>query len=142
MRAVFGRRSGPMTISATTAMTTISEKPMSNMEWEQFARAAGRRPFQNGGLSKASPQAARRSHFLRRLLAHFAFDRLAGNLRWRFRRRRFSVRFAALHPLFEALDGAPEVLAHVAELLRAENQHDDQKDDQPVPNAQSTHVFS
>jgi hypothetical protein len=31
VRAVFGSFSGPMTMSATTAMMTISEKPMSNM---------------------------------------------------------------------------------------------------------------
>src|SRR5215472_4340446 len=30
VRATFGRRSGPMTTSATTAMTMISEKPISN----------------------------------------------------------------------------------------------------------------
>jgi hypothetical protein len=31
VRATLGSRSGPMTISATTPMTTISEKPMSNI---------------------------------------------------------------------------------------------------------------
>src|ERR671913_390781 len=31
VRATFGRRSGPITISATTAMSMSSEKPMSNM---------------------------------------------------------------------------------------------------------------
>src|SRR5690349_20478829 len=31
VRATFGRRSGPITISATTAMTMSSEKPMSNI---------------------------------------------------------------------------------------------------------------
>src|SRR2546423_3555630 len=143
MRAVLGRRSGPITISATTAMTTISEKPMSNMGWERFAQWTRCRPFEVEGPSTASPRAARRSHFLRRLLAHFTFDRLAGDLWGRLgRRRSLGVGLAGLHAFLEALDRPTQVLTDVAELLRAENQHDDQKDDQPVPNAQSTHVFS
>src|SRR5207237_3671593 len=135
----------PMTISATTPMTTISEKPTSNMECDRFARGARRRPFGltgPGNGPRAVGNEPARSHFLRRLLAHFSFDRLAGNLRRRFGRRRFSVGLAALHAFLEPLDRAPEIGAHVAQFFRTENQHHDQKNDQPMPNAQSTHVFS
>src|SRR5207249_6763921 len=145
MRAALGSRSGPMTISATTAMTTISEKPTSNMGCDRFALAAHRRPYgltDPGNGPRAAGNEMARSHFLRRLLAHFSFDRLAGNLRRRFGRRRFSVGLAALHAFLESLDRAPEIGAHVAQFFRAENQHHDQKNDQPMPNAQSTHVFS
>src|SRR5438105_138064 len=117
MRAVFGKRSGPMTISATTAMTTISEKPISNMGSDRCARPARCRPFAEDGLSKTSPRAARLSHFLGRLLAYFALDRLTGHLRWRLRRRRtFGVRFGALHPFLESLDRAAQVLTDVPKL--------------------------
>src|SRR5690348_17979764 len=99
-----------MTINATTAMTTISENPMSNMGCDRFARRAGRRLSGNGGRSATCPRAARPSHFLRRLLAHFAFDRLAGDLRRRLSRRRgFGVGLAGLHPFLEALDRASQV---------------------------------
>src|ERR1043165_1757677 len=128
MRAVFGSRSGPMTIKATTAMTTISEKPISNMGSDRFARAARCRPLVIDGLSTASPRGARRSHFLRWLLAHFALDCLAGDLRRRLRRRRIlGVCLAALHALFEAFDGATQILTDVSKLLGAENQHHDQE---------------
>src|SRR6266496_5588028 len=145
MRAVLGSRSGPMTINATTAMTTISEKPTSNMGCDRFALAARRRPFglmDPGNRPWAVGNETARSHFLRRLLAHFSFDRLAGNLRRRLGRWRFGVGLAALHAFLEALDGAPEIRAHIAQFFRAENQHHDQKNDQPMPDAQSTHVFS
>src|SRR5436190_13265084 len=145
MRAVLGSRSGPMTIRATTAMTTISEKPTSNMGCDRFALAAHRRPYgltDPGNGPRGVGNETARSHFLRRLLAHFSFDRLAGNLRRRFGRRRFSVGLAALHAFLEPLDRAPEIGAHVAQFFRTENEYDDQKNDQPMPNAQSTHVFS
>src|SRR6185437_9924822 len=45
----------------------------------------------------------------------------------------------ALHALLESLDGAAQVLADIAKLLGAEDQHDDQQHDQPMPDAQSTH---
>src|SRR5437773_1430338 len=130
MRAVLGSRSGPMTISATTAMTTISEKPTSNMGCDRFALAAHRRPYgltDPGNGPRGVGNETARSHFLRRLLAHFSFDRLAGNLWRRFGRRCFSVGFAAFHPFLEALDRAAEVCPHVAQFFRSENQHHDQK---------------
>src|SRR5207302_1872977 len=69
------------------------------------------------------------------------FERLSGNLRRRFGRRRFSVGCAALHAFLEALDRATEIRAHVAQHLRADSQHHGQKNDQPRPSALSTHVF-
>src|SRR5664279_2525202 len=38
--------------------------------------------------------------------------------------------------VLEALDGTAEIAAHVLELLGAEDQHHDQKDDQPVPDTE------
>src|SRR5450432_3442908 len=40
---------------------------------------------------------------------------------------------AIANAVLEALDGTAEIAAHVLELLGAEDQHHDQKDDQPVP---------
>src|SRR6266513_731371 len=131
MRAVLGSRSGPMTIRATTAMTTISEKPTSNMGCDRFARAARRRPFgltDPGNEPWAASNGTSRSHFLRRLLAHFSFDRLAGNLRRRLCRWRFGVGLATTLPAFlESLDRAAEIRPHVAQFFRTENEYDDQK---------------
>src|ERR1700693_4088822 len=114
VRATFGSRSGPMTISATTAMTTISENPTSNM------RAA--------------------TDLRRFLLLRLAFDRRAGDLLCGLRRRRGLFALRRLHALLEAFHRTAQILADIAQLLGAEDQHDDQQYDQPVPDAQSTHV--
>jgi hypothetical protein len=42
--------------------------------------------------------------------------------------------FAFLHPFLETLDRAAQIIADVAKFLRAENQNDN-----PVPNAETTH---
>ena len=67
-------------------------------------------------------------------------DGLAGDLR---RRRRLGGRgggvFRRLHAFLEALHGAAQVLPDVAQLLGAEDQDDDEKNDQPMPDAQATH---
>src|SRR5215831_14829738 len=123
VRATLGSFSGPMTISATTAMTTISEKPMSNM-MRQGCRAT------RGG-----------TRLLRLFLLRLAFDRLAGSELLRgLRALRLVLR--AFHAVLESLHRAAEILADVAQLRGAEDQHDDQQHDQPVPDAQSTHVPS
>src|SRR5262249_10902363 len=95
---------------ATTAMTTISENPMSNMQ-----RKLGRL-----------------------LLLRFALDRVPRDL-LRLVRRRGLLGLRRLHAFLEALHRAAQILPDVAQLLGAEDQHDDQKYDQPVPDAQSTH---
>src|SRR4051812_41146395 len=103
-----------MTTSATTPTTTISENPISNMGTEAL-------------------------HLRRRLLAHLAFDRPARYLgRW-FRGRGRRVVLGALHAFLESLDRTAEVLPDIAQLFRAEDQHDHHEHDQPVPDAQSTH---
>jgi hypothetical protein len=44
-----------------------------------------------------------------------------------------------LHAVLEALDGAAEILADVTQLLGTENEHDDDQNDQPVPNGKTAH---
>src|SRR5688572_2747247 len=111
VRATLGRRCGPITISATTTMTSSSEKPMSNMG----ARAA--------------------ALHLGRFLLGFAFDGLAGGGRdLRLGLRRLVV--LGLHPVLEGLHRAAQVLAQVGELLGTEDQDDHQQDYQPVPDAE------
>src|SRR5215469_3331062 len=122
VRATLGSFSGPMTISATTAMRTISEKPTSNMDAARFKPPRSRRTL------------------LRLFLLRLALDRLAG--RELLRRRALRLVLGALHAFLESLHRAAEVLADVAQLRGAEDQHDDEQHDQPVPDAQSTHVPS
>src|SRR5690606_41293663 len=45
------------------------------------------------------------------------------------------------HAFLDALDGAAKIFAHVAKLLGAENEGDDDQDDKPMPNAETTHVY-
>src|SRR5689334_4848452 len=100
-----------MTISATTAMTTISEKPMSNI-----SGASGRLLFLDFGVDRRARDLLRGRGF-----------RLVG------------LGLGAPHPFLESLHCAAQVLPDVAQLLRAENQHDDQQYDQPMPDAQTAH---
>jgi MFS family permease len=51
VRATLGSRSGPMTTSATSAITIISEKPMSNMTGPGVGAASGPRPLRPGSGS-------------------------------------------------------------------------------------------
>src|SRR5437899_7271869 len=123
MRAVLGSFSGPMTISATTAIITISENPTSNMGCGDTARREAQAAHA-GRDENGVKAAARALHLVGRILAHFAFDRLAESLRRLGRRGRGLI--LGLHALLEAFDRAAQILTHVAELLGAENQHDDQ----------------
>src|SRR4029450_9522377 len=100
-----------MTINATTAMTTISEKPMSNI-----SGASGRLLFLDLGV-----------------------DRRAGDLMRRFGLSGVRLGLGAPDTFLEALDRASEILPDVAQLLRAEDQHDYQQYDQPMPAAQTAH---
>jgi hypothetical protein len=47
--------------------------------------------------------------------------------------------FASLEAILEILDCAAEILADVAQLFGAENQHHHEKNDQPMPNRKGTH---
>ena len=42
-------------------------------------------------------------------------------------------------PSLKPLDGAAKILAHILQLACAEDEHNDGKDDQPVPNGKRTH---
>src|SRR5712664_1154927 len=79
---------------------------------------------------------SRPSGLLLGLALDFAFDRLAGHLR-----RRIGGFLAALaHAVLEAAHRAAQIGADVAQLLRAEDQHHDHQDDQPMPDAERTHM--
>ncbi len=45
------------------------------------------------------------------------------------------------HAFLKALDGAAKILAHILQLACAEDEHNDGKDDQPVPNGKRTDFF-
>src|SRR6266581_4670429 len=70
------------------------------------------------------------------LALDFAFDRFAGHLR----RRLGSFLAAFAYAVLEAAHRAAQVGADVAQLLRAEDQHHDHQDDQPMPDAERTHM--
>src|SRR5262249_38976732 len=109
VRATPGRRSGPSTSNATTAISAISPKPTSNM---------ARSGFGAFGLAFA------------RLRLRLGRRRIGLELR---------LCVAVLHALAEALDRRADVLADVAEALGAENQRDNDQHDEPVPDAETTH---
>src|SRR5690606_38934442 len=44
-----------------------------------------------------------------------------------------------LHAFLETLDGAAEIFADIAQLLGAEDEGDDDQDDQPMPDTETTH---
>src|SRR5688572_23416808 len=126
-----GSFSGPITMSATTPITISSEKPISNIG-----------PYEQKG-ARWAPLAwnrTERSGLLLGLALDFAFDRLATDL---VRRRHGGLRlFAAAfpHAVLEAAHRAAKVGAHVAQLLRAEDQHHDHQNDQPMPDAERAHI--
>src|SRR3990170_4924393 len=128
VRATRGRRSGPMTMSATSAITSSSENPRSNMR----ALRNKRRP-----RAPASFPPRRRSGLRFGLALHFALDGLAGDLGRRTAVLGFLAAFA--HARLEAAHRAAEIRADVAQLLGAEHQHHDDEDDQPVPDAERAH---
>ena len=138
MRAVFGSLSGPITISATTAMTTISEKPMSNMR--VCAAAFDVAPAGAHGAAP-TPDAERATDVFSFLTSpSIVVPAICCGGASAALLRGVGLGLGALHAFLEALHRAAQVLPDVAQLLRAEDQHDDQQYDQPVPDAQSTHV--
>src|SRR5688572_10276680 len=128
-----GSFSGPITMSATTPITSSSENPMSNISFRRIKR----RP---GGAFHWEPGVG--SGLLLGLALHFAVDRLAGRLR---RQGDFTRLFSAAafaHAVLEAAHRAAQVSAHVAQLLGAKNQHHDHQNDQPMPDAERAHLAS
>src|SRR4051812_41707755 len=121
-----------MTTSATMPMTRSAEKPMSNMFCPENKKAPA------GALCLC--RTSNRGSGLRFGLAlDLALDRLAAHLR---SRRLRLVRAAFAHAVLEAAHRAAKIRAHVAQLLGAENEHHDQENDQPVPDAERAHVAS
>src|SRR5512137_2397201 len=99
-----------MTISATTAMTTISENPISNME------ASCPRRARRGNAACGAQRRRREASGLRlRLLLDLGVDRAAGDLLRRGLRARGGVGLflGALHAFLEAAHRAAQVLADV-----------------------------
>src|SRR5262249_2565362 len=74
------------------------------------------------------------------LALDFAFDGLRRNLRRGRGLARLVAAFA--HAVLEAAHGPAQVGPDVAQLLRAEDQHHDQQQDDPVNPAQATHTFA
>src|SRR5687768_15347745 len=122
-----GSFSGPITTRAMTPMTSSSENPMSNIAVYRNKR----RPQAPLCRTKGG------SGLLLGLCLDLAVDRLAGHLRCG-RVARLLAAFA--HAVLESAHRAAKVGAHVAQLLGAEDQHHDQQDDQPVPDAERAHI--
>src|ERR1700760_283520 len=132
MRSTPGNSFGPIAISATTAMTTISLQPMSNMK--------------DSAHAKFAPRMRRRPR-----LPWFGSDRLAADVLSRCRRRRRIVidglhrlrlvgrGLVILHALLEGLDALGNVTHQIRNLAAAEQQQDDCDHHDPVPNAKRTH---
>src|ERR1700752_4591848 len=144
MRSTPGSSFGPMAISATTAMTTSSLHPMSNMKESAHAQAVqnlnslagfeGARGFSQPVVMAGSDRLAadvreRRRGRRRRIVV----DRLDG-LRGLFR----GV-FVFLHALLEGLDARGDVAHQIRNLAAPKQQQDHCDHDDPVPNAHRTH---
>src|SRR3990167_7884905 len=111
-----------MTISATAPITINFSMPRSIMRG--MPAGAARRPARNCSRPVLCFHVDRGLVVGARLLG-------AGDLARR-RDRRFG-RGALLYAVLEDLHSAAQVGADVLQLLGAEDQHDDQQDDQPMP---------
>src|SRR5712671_6809815 len=131
VRATRGRRSGPMTMSATTAITISSENPTSNTGGERIvqkrSRDRSRHPDPAEDLSGLG------------LVLDLALDGAPAQLRLRRGSAIGLVHRGILHAVLESAYRTAQVGADIAEFFRAENQQNDQQHDQPVPNAPGTH---
>src|SRR6266571_5241986 len=132
VRATRGSRSGPITMSATTAITISSENPTSNTEGERIVQKRSR------DRSRHPDQAEDPSGL--GLVLDLAFDGAATQLRLG-RRSALGmlVGRGIFHAVLESSYGPAQVGADVTEFFRAENEQNDQQHDQPVPNAPGTH---
>src|SRR6266853_3816986 len=130
VRATRGSRSGPMTMSATTAITISSENPTSNTVGERIAQKRSRDGSRH-------PDPAEDPSGLG-LVLDLALDGAAAQLGLG-RGRGLGVLVGILHAVLESAYSPPKVGADITELLRAENEQNDQQHDQPVPNAPGTH---
>src|SRR5471030_3179369 len=127
MRATFGNFSGPMTMSATTPITASLVRPRSIIRyqpWPDGTRSCGGVPIpsQLAFLFRVDVDGAVVDHLRRR-----------GGRRCRSGGGRRRLVIVTAHAILEALDGLADVGTHVADFLGAEHQHDDDQQDQPVP---------
>src|SRR5881296_2580088 len=116
VRATRGSFSGPMTISATAPISAILSKPKSITRRYDSRLGLGLDVHRVRVVGLVARDLLRRRH-----------RRVLGRLR------------AALHAVLEALDRGAQIAADVLQLLGAEDQHDDQQHDQPMPDAETTH---
>src|SRR5712664_2517270 len=131
VRATRGRRSGPMTMSATTAITISSENPTSNTGGEEVRVVQKKKP----GPLPASACARRPSGL--RFLLDLALDGTARHLGRGPALGRLVL--GGFHAVLESAYRPAQVGADITEFFRAENEQNDQQHHQPVPNAPGTH---
>src|SRR5882757_11158312 len=156
MRSTPGNSFGPMAISATTAMTTSSLHPISNMKNSAHARRfhpnACNRIRGRPRLSSTGPCRTPAARFTRcGGLAARGSDSLAADVGARRRGWRcvvvdrlhglglFRSLVIVLHALLEGLDALRDVAHQIGNLAATEQQQDDCDHDDPVPNAKRTH---
>src|SRR5690606_13884620 len=141
VRSNAGSSFGPTTKSATTPMTSNSPQPISNMSLCPRPHPPDdRKPpsSQSGGLglSWAAGSSARLA-----ALGLGPLDRLDRRLLNDFRTLIGLSRGLVLcHPLLEALDALGNVAHDFGDLAAAKQQHDDQQNNDPVPNAGCAHL--
>src|SRR5258705_13638348 len=169
MRSTAGNSFGPMAISATTAMTTSSLHPMSNMKNSAHAsrfhpntclnkiwaaRVSLSRSCSAGLAQPVLPRVCRTINTLRPLCrkpAPRCSDNLAADIRSGGRGRRCIMidrlhglgllrsLVIVLHALLEGLDALRDIAHQIGDLAAPEQQQDDCDHDDPVPNAKRTH---
>src|SRR5882724_10623982 len=159
MRSTPGNSFGPIAISATTAMTTNSLHPMSNMKDSAHARQIRPIPINKNWAARVFPKPVL-PHVCRKINAPLQvcrkrgpgyLDSLAADIRPRRGVRRsvmidrlhglglFCSLFIVLHALLEGLDALRHVAHQVGNLAPTKQQQDDCDHDDPVPNAKRTH---
>src|SRR5258708_30648379 len=105
-----------MTINATTAMTPISEKPISNMPGVRFD-SSGTAPHHASRVRKVESDAHCATDLLRLLFLGFALDRLTGDLLRIFAGRRRFFALPGPHAFPSHPHRTPPVLAHRCPVL-------------------------
>src|SRR5256885_6538 len=119
VRATRGSRSGPMTMSATTAITISSENPTSNTMGERIAQKRSRDGSRH-------PDPAEDPSGLG-LVLDLALDGAAAQLGLgRGSALGMLVGRRVLHAVLESAYSAPQVSADIAELLRADNERSEE----------------
>ena len=127
-----GKSFGPMTTIATTAMTSSSVQPMSNMVAVRY-RTAGVR----------GNRGARRQYRRAGDQVALVFSRAASTSMVRPACRSTAFGLVVVgEPLLEALHALGDVAHQVGNLAPPEKKHDHENDDQPMPDAERTHQLT